>query len=38
MSSISGLTVLALSLGRINLLKENMIQAELPFCKQKNLI
>lgn len=36
MSSISGLTVLALSLGRINLLKENMIQAELPFCKQKN--
>lgn len=35
MSSISGLTVLALSLGRINLLKENMIQAELPFCKQK---
>lgn len=38
MSSISGLTVLTLSLGRINLLKENMIQAELSFCKQKNLI
>lgn len=36
MSSISGLTVLTLGLGRINLLKENMIQAELPFCKQKN--
>lgn len=38
MSSISGLTVLTLSLGRINLLKENMIEAELPFCKHKNLI
>lgn len=38
MSSISGLTVLTLSLGRINLLKENMIEAELLFCKQKNLI
>lgn len=36
MSSISGLTVLTLSLRRINLLKESMRQAELPFCKQKN--
>lgn len=38
MSSISELTVLTLNLGRINLLKENTIKAELPFCKQKNLI
>lgn len=35
MSSISELIVLTLNLGRINLLKENMIKAELTFCKQK---
>lgn len=35
MSNISGLAVLTLGLGRANLLKENTIQAELPFPKQK---
>lgn len=35
MSNISGLAVLTLGLGRSNLLKKNMIQAELPFPKEK---
>jgi len=35
MSNISGHAVLTLGLGTTNLLKENMIEAELPFPKQK---
>lgn len=34
MSNISGLAVLTLGLERTNLLKENRIQAELPFSEQ----
>lgn len=35
MSNIFGLAVLTLGLGRTDLLKENVIRAELPFPKQK---